>query len=174
MKEWLEAMVSELSNVQSSLSKFISAVSLACCVVECPIQQNLKMEKFVIPLLRLLNPQPDIRRRIHVLMEITSTALRYDRYMNISMLYMLIYRSTASRAVERLFKETINSNVNKPIWDLLNAIPLYHFMGGKCKPFMKPELNPEHIQFNTRDDVDLELKKLKTKVHVGYVDAIQR
>ena len=170
MKEWLELVVSKLINVENSLEKFISAICIACCVVLCPIKHSLKMDKFVIPLLRMLNPQPNIKQRIQMLMDITSPEFRYVALSFASVhYYPHLYRPLVSSAVSRLCREANNSNMKQPVWDILHVIPLYHFMKGKSKPFMLPELNPECIQLHTGNDHELDLEKLKKKVTIGYV-----
>ena len=75
MKGWLEGKVAELSEVPSSEHQFLAALSIACCVVECKISQNLKI-KFVVSLLKMLNIQPDIKGRVAFLNDVTSHSFK--------------------------------------------------------------------------------------------------
>ena len=77
MKGWLEAAVARLSDAPRSQHQFISAMAIACCVVECQIVQNLKMWDFVVPLLKMLSLQPDnIMERVSFLKDTTSPDFR--------------------------------------------------------------------------------------------------
>ena len=70
MKGWLEEMVAKLVEAPRSHHQFISAMAVACCIVKCHIPHSLKMKNFVIPLLNMLNLQPDIRERAMYLKDI--------------------------------------------------------------------------------------------------------
>ena len=76
MKKWLENTTAELSKAESSKHQFIAAMSIACCVVECNISQSLKIKDFVIPLLKMLNIQPDIKGRVAFLNDVTSLSFQ--------------------------------------------------------------------------------------------------
>ena len=72
MKKWLEEIVSKLLEIQAPQHQFTSAICLACCVVECQISHTLKGKDFVVPLLGMLQLQPDIREKVSYLRDITS------------------------------------------------------------------------------------------------------
>ena len=59
MKNWLEAIVAELKNIKNGLRQFITSTCIACIITECKIHYNLKIVDFVVPLLRML--QPDVK-----------------------------------------------------------------------------------------------------------------
>ena len=76
MTGWLEETVAELSKVPRSQDQFIAAISIACCIVECQLPYNLKMKPFVVPLLKMLNIQPDIKERVEFLKDVVSRDFR--------------------------------------------------------------------------------------------------
>jgi hypothetical protein len=69
MKKWLEAAVSKLHDLQPSLRQFVSAVTVACCVLKCNIPPGLSMRRFISPLLEMLRLQPGTSERISFLKE---------------------------------------------------------------------------------------------------------
>ena len=64
VKKWLEEVVVELQNCESPKSQFVSSVCIACCsvAVDC-YQRDLKLTKFVYPLLKMLHIQPNVENR---------------------------------------------------------------------------------------------------------------
>lgn len=69
-------------------------------------------------------------------------------------------------AIKRLCKEAMT---DKPVWDWLYILPLYHFMKDSKESIMIPEYDPTKILINAREK-DLGLGNMKTKVPLGYVN----
>lgn len=53
----------------------------------------------------------------------------------------------------------------------LLALPLRHFLSGRCQPFDKPEMDPEVLLKFWKKTVDeLHLNELKSKAEAGYAE----
>lgn len=81
IQKWLEGIVIELQNVESSKCQFISSVCIACCAQECHVSfAKLSEYTCIYPLLEMLCVQPDVESKrcpnISYLMDITEKLFR--------------------------------------------------------------------------------------------------
>jgi hypothetical protein len=154
MKTWLEEATVGVASAEQTLHHFASAMLIVCCVQECHISQSLKIKDFVIPLLRMLSLQYDIKQRVAYLMD--------DIPQN--------SRVTVALAVSRLFKEITHSSAGVQAMDWLCVVPLYNFMIGNSEPYMKAERHPSRICMNARADGNLNLTLMKRRIPSGFVN----
>ena len=62
MKEWLESVVDALQN-EETMKQLASALCIAHCVAKLGIY-NVKIEKFALPIVRMLYLKPDLERKV--------------------------------------------------------------------------------------------------------------
>ena len=85
-----------------------------------------------------------------------------------SVLSIHICRLSVVEAISLLCTRLNTAKKFRPDW--LLALPLRHFLSGRCKPFDKPEMEPEALLKSWRKTVDeLHLNNLKPKAEAGYV-----
>ena len=58
-------------------------------------------------------------------------------------------------------------NYGNPVWDWLYVLPLYNFMMGHSKPFMRPEYDVNKIRISAIAE-ELKFKDFRKKIQIGY------
>lgn len=66
MKAWLESIVATLQKELTGNPEIqlVSAVCVACCLYNCIPSAHLKIDKFVVPLMRMLYIKPDLENEL--------------------------------------------------------------------------------------------------------------
>jgi hypothetical protein len=149
MKNWLEQVIETLAKAENPTQQFVSSVLITCCIHQCLTSHNLKKE-FVMRLLNMLSLSTGIQEKVSYLMDIIPVQ----------------YRPTVSSAFSKLFKDAMGYS-GTAVLDWLYVVPLYHFMNGDCKPYMKLECSPK---IGARaENPELNLKQFKRNIPLGFV-----
>ena len=61
MKEWLESVVDALQS--EAAEKTMKQLASALCIAHCLSQLSIKIEKFALPLVKMLYLKPDLERK---------------------------------------------------------------------------------------------------------------
>jgi hypothetical protein len=108
-------------------------------------------KEFVLGLLNMLSLSTGIQEKVSYLMDDIPVK----------------FRPIVSSALSKLYHDAMGYS-GTAVLDWLYVVPLYHFMSGDCKPYMKPDHNPK---IGARaENPELNLKQFKRKIHLGFVN----